>query len=167
MHPNSTWNNIPIVPAFEDYVYMMFDLCDGIPIKCIVFPMMGEIDNAVAFNESSGGRLIIYDRRLSEKIGYFGAQSIIAHELGHHYCQHLEGSRHISPHEAELEADRFMGFAMKKAGVSFSDFSDTLRALGVDQKSSSHPDLVSRTRAVLDGFEANSVGEICVGQLLD
>ena len=43
---------------------------------------------------------------------------IMAHEGGHHYCDHL--GKPANPQQ-ELEADRFAGAAMKNAGMSLED----------------------------------------------
>jgi hypothetical protein len=161
MHPQPRLGRIPIEPAFEDYSYMLFDLCDATGVDCIIYPMMGNIDNAVATLNDDGARIIVYDRRLSKKIGYEGAEAVIAHELGHHYCGHLSRLKLINHHEAEKEADRFMGFTMKKMGAKLSDLLDTYRMLGIDAESATHPSYAERALEIEVGFRAKSLESVC------
>jgi hypothetical protein len=161
MHPQPRLGRIPIEPAFEDYSYMLFDLCDATGVECIIYPMMGDIDNAVATLNPEGERIIVYDRRLSKKIGYEGAQAVIAHELGHHYCEHLTRFKIVNHHEAEKEADRFMGFAMKKMGAKLSDLLDTYKTLGINSESETHPSYAERALAIEVGFRAKNLQSVC------
>ncbi|MFN6924066.1 MAG: hypothetical protein ACK4P8_00280 [Tabrizicola sp.] len=162
VHPNPAFQDVPIEPAFEDYMYMMFDVCDAVEIKCLIYPMMGEIGNAVAAIYADGTPMIIYDRRLNTLIGGDGAHAVIAHELGHHYCGHLTDRKNIAPHQMETEADSFMGLAMRKLGTSLEDLNQTYLDLGIDQASSTHPAFAERSAAITAGYNASSLQEICV-----
>jgi hypothetical protein len=161
MHPRPTLGRIPIEPAFEDYSYMLFDLCDATGVGCMIYPMMGNIDNAVATLNDQGDRMIVYDRRLSKSLGYVGAEAIIAHELGHHFCNHLSRLKTINHHEAEKEADRFMGFAMKKMGAKLNDLLDTYKRLGIDAESPTHPSFAVRALEIEAGFSVKELKFIC------
>ncbi len=148
-------------PAFDDYTDMFFDLCDAMDLKisddCQIYPMNAEIGlNAIA-TEEEGNRLIIYDRRLSTEVGYTGAMMIIAHELGHHYCHHLGSAG--SPGQ-ELEADRFAGAAMKKAGYKLDDALAAVDILA-ERKSRSHPARAERIAAITNGWDQPNVGKQC------
>ena len=161
LHPSPNYQGIPIEPAFEDYTFMMFDLCDALEIKCEIYPMMGNIENALALIDKDGNPLIVYDRRLSSLIGYDGANAVIAHELGHHYCSHLTDPAEKTNHEIEKEADRFMGFAMKKLGVGLASLLDIYVKLGLDVASPTHPSFDKRKIAISEGFNATSLDAIC------
>ena len=84
--------SVEIVPAFEDYAFMLYDLCDGLGLtgdECLIFPMNGDLGGNAIATVVEGSPIIVYDRTLSQKAGYAGAMGIIAHELGHHRCGHL------------------------------------------------------------------------------
>lgn len=83
---------VVVTPAFEDYMYMMFDVCDAMQLsseECKIYPMNGAIGGNAIATEVDGNRMIVYDRELSPIVGYEGAMAIIAHEVAHHYCGHL------------------------------------------------------------------------------
>lgn len=96
-------------PAFEDYAFMLFDICDAAGLEgagCRIFPMNADLGGNALATIVEGNRVIVYDRQLSSLIGYEGAEMIIAHELGHHHCGHLGTA---SDPAKELEADAFAG----------------------------------------------------------
>lgn len=149
------------VPAFEDYMYMFFDLCDAMQLnvgdECQIYPMNAEIGlNAIA-TEQDGNRLIVYDRRLSPEVGYEGAMMIIGHELGHHYCHHLGKG---SDPNLELEADRFAGAAMRNAGVKLEGALAAVHILD-ERPSKSHPARADRVAAITEGWNDPTLGKQC------
>lgn len=148
-------------PAFEDYMYMFFDLCDAMELKvgeeCQIYPMNAEIGVNALATVQDGNRLILYDRRLSLEVGGDGAQMIIAHELGHHYCGHL--GKHGDP-SLELEADRFAAAAMRKAGMSLESAMSVLPILS-ERPSKSHPGREARVAAIKAGWENPETGKDC------
>ncbi|MCR6502514.1 hypothetical protein MUO32_26150 [Shinella sp. CPCC 101442] len=149
------------VPAFEDYMYMFFDLCDAMELKvgeeCQIYPMNAEIGLNALATVQDGNRLILYDRRLSSEVGGNGAQMIIAHELGHHYCGHL--GKHGDP-SLELEADRFAAAAMRKAGMPLDAAMSVLPILA-GRASKSHPGRDARVAAIKSGWEHPETGKDC------
>lgn len=161
LHMPSGDQDVFAVPAFEDYMYMFFDLCDAMELKiggeCQIYPMNAEIGlNAIA-TEQEGNRIIVYDRRLSPEVGYTGAMMIIGHELGHHYCHHLGKSAEPGH---ELEADRFAGAAMRKAGHTLDDALAAVHILD-DRPSKSHPARADRVAAITEGWSEPSLGKAC------
>lgn len=161
MHPSPSVGRIPIFPAFEDYSFMVFDICSAVGIVCDFIPMNGEIDNAIAYRGDFGEKIIVYERRFSPTIGYDGAQIVIAHEMGHHHCGHLSTRSGIGSHQAELEADAFMGFAMKRMNISFESIERTYELLGMGPELESHPSLTRRIAASRFGYQADSLGTAC------
>lgn len=149
------------VPAFEDYMYMMFDLCDAMGLEisgdCTIFPMNAEIGLNALATVQEGDKLIIYDRRLSAEVGGDGAMMIIGHELGHHYCGHL--GKHGDP-SLELEADRFAAAAMRKAGMTLDAAMSVLPILS-ERPSKSHPGRDARVAAIKSGWENPETGKDC------
>lgn len=164
LHPQPMVGEIPIEPAFEDYMFMLFDTCEAAGIKCSIYPMMGAIYNAAAFQDAAGNRIVVFDRELSPRLGYFGASAAIAHEIGHHYCLHLSDRRSIGKWQREAEADAFMAYAMKRQQVSISALVEMFEELGFDEASETHPSLSARVVQIAHGFEANSLSDICPGK---
>ncbi len=162
VHPDPSFQGVPIEPAFEDYMFMMFDVCDAVEMECLIYPMMGEIENAVAAIYTDGTPMIIYDRRLNALIGGDGAHAVIAHELGHHYCGHLTDRETLSPHQMETEADRFMGFSMRRLGGPLDELIETYIDLGINEASSTHPAFDERRTAIIAGYNATSLKGVCV-----
>jgi Zn-dependent protease with chaperone function len=81
-------------PAFEDYSFMLFDICDALGLaigtgECLIYPMNASLGGNALATIVDGNKLIVYDRELSLQVGSGGAEMIIAHELGHHQCRHL------------------------------------------------------------------------------
>lgn len=160
---------VAIEPAFEDYAFMLEDACGAWSLTtgegCMIFPMMGDIGwNAVA-TVCDGNQIIVYDRRLSLEVGYEGAQAVISHELGHHFCGHLrEGVTGTARnHEIELEADRFAGATMhllefsRQQVLSYQSLLSELPAQG-------HPGRDARTQALLEGWDDPQSALACLNQ---
>ncbi|WP_421477694.1 ImmA/IrrE family metallo-endopeptidase [Agrobacterium tumefaciens] len=148
-------------PAFEDYMYMFFDLCDAMELKiedeCKIYPMNASIGKNAIATEQDGNRLILYDRELSPIVGGDGAMMIIAHELGHHYCHHL--GKPGDP-KRELEADRFAGAAMRKAGMTLEGMLSVVDILD-ERPSKSHPGRADRVVAIKAGWNNPETGKAC------
>src|SRR5688572_350331 len=70
-------------------------------------------------------RYIVYDNRFLEKLdSYAGTKwasiSVLAHEMGHHYYNHVLNNSGSSPSK-ELEADFFSGYVMAKMGAGLEE----------------------------------------------
>lgn len=150
---------IPLEPAFEDYTFMLYDTCEAVGLvgggECMYLTLMGDIGfNAAATMCPPDWAAIVYDRRLSGIIGGGGAEIVIAHELGHIECGHLERAAE-TPEESradELEADAFAGAAMRLRGFPRDMFEDVLPILS-EQPSLSHPAREERLAALMAGFD--------------
>jgi hypothetical protein len=150
---------VKIEPAFEDYAFMLEDVCAAMKLssdECMIFPMMGPIKNAVA-TIYDGNRIIVYDRRLSAIIGGDGAEVVIAHELAHHYCGHLYKA---SDPKQELEADRFAGAAMKLMGRPLDAAMSAIPILA-ERPARTHPGRAERIEALVEGWEHPERGKAC------
>ena len=165
---------IPIEPAFEDYTFMLFDACEAwelsVSEECTIFPMMGEIEHNAVAAVCDGNPVIVYDRRLSRSVGgYEGAQAVMAHELAHHVCGHLNGVR-VTRAEAqaqELEADRFAGATMRRLGFSREKALGYLSLLAnlplvADLPTSTHPAKARRRTELLAGWD--DTNSTCLGR---
>lgn len=154
-----------IEPAFEDYMFMLFDICDAMKIDYCSYPLlMGDLGfNAMAARIEDVGDVIIYDRKLSLLVGGDGAEAIIAHELAHIKCGHLETSYDMkSSHLAELEADRFAGAAMKRMGRPRETLGMLVDVLE-DQPTLSHPGKEDRIMALQQGYDSPDSAMLCAG----
>jgi hypothetical protein len=151
------------VPAFEDYMYMFFDVCDamGLSVKdeCNIYPMNASLGGNAIATVQDGSRIIVYDRELSPEVGYDGAMMIIGHELGHHFCRHI--GTPADPRK-ELAADRFAGAAMRLSNISLES---TLSAVHIvdERPSKSHPGRADRIKAITEGWNEPSIGKECKG----
>lgn len=157
---------VAITPAFEDYSFMMFDICDAVGLdvadeeECSIFPMNGDLGGNAIATILDGNRIIVYDRQLSPIIGGDGAEAVIAHELAHHYCGHLEMT---DGHQLELEADAFAGAAMKLMGRSLESALSAAPILS-ERPSISHPEREMRIQAITRGWNDPVFGTSCGGR---
>lgn len=156
-------SSIRVAPAFEDYSEMMFDICDAMKLEikegeCLIYPLMTEKLSAGALaTEDDGTAAIVYDRTLSVKIGYVGAMGVIAHEVGHHYCRHLNEPPSA---QRELEADRFSGAVLRLTGNSLSD-SLAMTSILSPRPSRTHPSGSERERAISEGWNNPESAKLC------
>ncbi len=154
-------SSVFVTPAQEDYAYMLYDLCDAMGLstadECEIYPMNADLGGNAIATIADGSRVIVYDRQLSPKVGYGGAMMIVAHELGHHFCRHI--GTQADP-KKELEADRFAGAAMRKAGYSLED---ALAAVVIlhERPSRSHPGRSDRVKAITAGWNSPETGKDC------
>jgi Peptidase family M48 len=152
---------VRIVPAFEDYSDMVEDVCNSLSIPtadCLFYTMNGNVSNALA-TVIDGNKVIIYDRRLSDLVGYSGAFGILAHEVAHHYCRHqFDVSK--NNWQAELEADRFAGAAAKRMKRSLEDALAMAVVLD-DRPSTSHPPADLRRKAIEAGWNKPETARTC------
>jgi hypothetical protein len=154
---------IRVAPAVEDYVDMMDQVCKSFDLQtkvgeCLIFPLMTERLSAGALATiADGNDVIVYDRTLSDQIGYTGALGVMAHELGHHYCRHL-----AQPPSAqlELEADMFSGAALKLSGYSLTDALAMTSVLS-QRPSRTHPPRDERQKAISHGWTNPSAAKLC------
>jgi hypothetical protein len=143
---------VHIEPAFEDYAFMMFDVCDAMKLskdECMILPMIGDLGGNAIATVLHGNKVIIYDRRLSPLIGSTGAMAVIAHELGHHFCGHI-GHSASSGHE--VEADRFAGATLRNSGISL-DQALAVAEMFSNRPSRSHPGRAERVTAITDSWK--------------
>ncbi len=101
-------------------------------------------------------RYIIYDNRFLTALDrYSNTQwasiSVLAHEIGHHYLNHLVSGNGSTPAK-ELEADYFSGYALAKIGASLGDATAALQKIAPLQGNSSHPGQAARVNAIQKGW---------------
>jgi len=103
-------------------------------------------------------RWIIYDNNFLEDIDAYTSTkwasiSVLAHEMGHHYYNHVVSSSGSTPPK-EIEADAFSGYVMQKLGASLNESVAAISAIATDQASSSHPAKRDRISAITNGWNS-------------
>src|SRR5690606_18573826 len=83
-----------LAPVFEDYAFMLEDACAAwgfdVGNECSIYTLMGDVGLNAFATKCDRKPVIIYNRDLTAIVGGDGAEFIIAHELGHHFCKHLD-----------------------------------------------------------------------------
>jgi hypothetical protein len=115
--------------------------------------------NAVALFHN-GSRMIIHDPEWA-RVAAVEFYLVLGHEAGHHLCGHTVAGAERTPQEAELEADRFSGAAIKRFEVYHGRtlFDDALKAasrLYSEGGSRSHPPRAARLDAIKAGYQSGS-----------
>lgn len=103
-------------------------------------------------------RWIIYDNDFLEDIDAYASTkwasiSVLAHEMGHHYYNHVVNSGGSTPPK-EIEADAFSGFVMAKLGATLDQSLAAMQAIASDRASASHPAKRDRLTAITRGWNS-------------
>lgn len=101
-------------------------------------------------------RWIIYDNNFLEDVDAYTSTkwasiSILAHEMGHHYYNHVVSSNGSTPPK-EIEADAFSGYVMQKLGASLNESVAAISTIASDRASNSHPAKRDRVTAITRGW---------------
>lgn len=101
-------------------------------------------------------RWIVYDNDFLENLDAYTATkwasiSVLAHEMGHHYYNHVVSSSGSTPPK-EIEADAFSGYIMAKLGATLQESIAAMQAIASDRASSSHPAKNDRVSAITRGW---------------
>lgn len=101
-------------------------------------------------------RYIIYDNDFLENLdNYAGTKwasiSVLAHEMGHHYKNHLVDQGGSTPPK-EIEADYFSGYVMAKMGASLYEAKAAMEKIAATRGSNTHPAKADRLRSIGNGW---------------
>jgi len=101
-------------------------------------------------------RYIIYDNNFLESLDdaantKWASISVLAHEMGHHYRNHVIDSRGSTPPK-EIEADYFSGYVMAKLGASREEAVQGMAIIASPRASASHPAKNDRLAAIERGW---------------
>jgi len=101
-------------------------------------------------------RFIVYDNQFLEGLDqYAGTKwasiSVLAHEMGHHYRNHIVDTRGSTPPK-EIEADYFSGYVMAKLGATLTDAKAAMEKIATSRGSASHPARADRLDAIAKGW---------------
>lgn len=105
-----------------------------------------------------GKRWIIYDNDFLERLDYAAntkqaSISVLAHEIGHHYYNHVVDGKGSTPPK-EIQADYFSGVVMAKLGVSLNDAVAAMQSVASDRASATHPAKADRVASITKGWNA-------------
>ncbi len=101
-------------------------------------------------------RYIIYDNDFLEGLDSYAqtkwaSVSALAHEMGHHYRNHILDARGSSPPK-EIEADYFSGYVMAKLGATLNEANAAMEQISSPRASASHPAKADRLNAITNGW---------------
>ncbi len=110
----------------------------------------------------NNSRWIIYDNGFLEDIDAYTSTrwasiSILAHEMGHHYYNHVV-SRSGSTPPKEIEADAFSGYVMQRVGATLNESIAAISAIATDYASNTHPAKRDRVAAITRGWNTGAGG---------
>lgn len=101
-------------------------------------------------------RYIVYDNDFLEALDSYASTdwasiSVLAHEMGHHYYNHVISSSGSTPPK-ELEADYFSGYVMARMGATLDQAEAAMNKLGTNQATSTHPAKSDRLNSISKGW---------------
>ena len=101
-------------------------------------------------------RYIVYDNNFLEHLDSYSrtkwaSLSVMAHEMGHHYRNHVVDSKGSTPAK-EIEADYFSGYVMAKMGAGLNEATAAMQSIASDRGSATHPAKASRLTAITQGW---------------
>lgn len=108
-------------------------------------------------------RWIVYDNNFLEDVDAhtktkWASISIMAHEMGHHYYNHVVSQTGSTPPK-ELEADAFSGYVMSLLGASKEQAVAAIKSIASDRGSSTHPGKNDRVNAISSGWDKGGTSE--------
>ena len=102
-----------------------------------------------------GERYIVFDPAWYADASKVSRYLVLGHEIGHHVCGHTKGTR-MSRWEVELEADRYAGAAIRRAGGALEQVLQAAARRYSTEGSRTHPPRADRLAAIRAGFNNGS-----------
>lgn len=99
-----------------------------------------------------GKNYIVLDAQYFESIDKINSSYTLGHEIGHHVQNHNQDNS-VHQHEQELEADRFAGALLFKAGYSFDQVKTLKNNYEEDVATVDHPKPSLRRKAIRGGWQ--------------
>ncbi len=151
--PRSTKSQFQSVYEARDYINTMLDSVNW--KENFSIQEQNGINNAYA-TIIRNKRYIVYDNDFLENLdGYAGTKwaslSVLAHEMGHHYRNHVLDQRGSTPPK-EIEADYFSGYVMAKLGASQREARAAMEKIASPTASETHPAKADRLTAITNGW---------------
>lgn len=151
--PKSLATNFNSVYEAREYIATMLDRINW--KENFIIQEQNGINNAYA-TIIRNQRYIVYDNIFLENLdAYAGTKwasiSVLAHEMGHHYRNHVVDTRGSTPPK-EIEADYFSGYVMAKLGATLNEARAAMGQIATERASSSHPAKSDRLNAISQGW---------------
>lgn len=133
------------------------DICRAIGIAQSFQLQSAAVKNAVAC-ERDGIRFILYNTEFLRDIQTdartkWAAYGVLAHEIGHHVNgHHFDEESAERRKEMELEADRFLGSALRLLGATKDEAKSAVFTLLNGAETATHPPKDARNLAVVNGW---------------
>jgi hypothetical protein len=163
--PRSLKNSFKSVYEAKQVVSTMLDVIDWKNQNFNIKEQNG-IQNAYA-TISGGQRWIVYDNNFLEDIDAYAKTkwasiSIMAHEMGHHYYDHVVSGRGSNV-PSEIEADAFSGYMIQKQGGTLEQALAAMTAIGTERQTATHPAKADRLKAITRGWNAAKANTTATG----
>lgn len=151
--PRSTRSQFQSVYEAREYINTMLDSINW--KENFNIQEQNGINNAYA-TIIRNKRYIVYDNNFLEDLdSYAGSKwaslSVLAHEMGHHYRNHVLDQQGSTPPK-EIEADYFSGYVMAKLGASQREARAAMEKIASPSASASHPGKADRLTAITNGW---------------
>ena len=151
--PKSTQSKFQSVYEAKEYLNTMLDSINW--KENFTVREQNGINNAYA-TIINNRRYIVYDNDFLENLDglantKWASISVLAHEMGHHYRNHLIDRQGSTPPK-ELEADYFSGYVMAKLGASAEEAIHGMSIIASPSASASHPAKDDRLNAIAKGW---------------
>lgn len=127
-------------------------LCDALSFQSdFTIEVTQGQDNASTWMEN-GQRVIAADVDFLLNVNRWAstrwaAIQVLGHEIGHHMA------RLDDPHQNELEADYWSGWALRRLGAARSVASASILAIGTEEDTETHPNRHRRAVAIASGWD--------------
>ena len=151
--PKSLQSNFSSVYEARDYVNTMLDSINW--KENFSLQEQNGINNAYA-TIIRNKRYIIYDNDFLENLDSYAhtkwaSVSVLAHEMGHHYRNHVIDQSGSTPPK-EIEADYFSGYVMAKLGATLYEAKAAMEQIASPRASATHPAKADRLYAIEKGW---------------
>lgn len=151
--PRSVKTNFSSVYEAREYVTTMLDSISW--KENFLIQEQNGINNAYA-TIIRNKRYIIYDNDFLENLDSYAntkwaSISVLAHEMGHHYRNHVVDRQGSTPPK-ELEADYFSGYVMAKLGATANEAMAGMEKIASPRASATHPAKADRLNSILQGW---------------
>lgn len=144
--------------SHEEHMHeLVVDILEHTGLSANFIDRPAPVPNALAYMDSSGKRLILYNPQFMDQVAEFGNGDwphlmVLLHEIGHHLQGHLFEAGSVFKHR-ELEADRFSGFMAFRMGGTKEQATSVASKFAQEWDTPTHPPRSERIAAIIAGWE--------------